>query len=407
MSRKLLTMVALALVAPIALTACGGGDDEGPIKVGVLLPFTGAGAFLADSAWEGIQLYFETEAGGEIEGRTVQLIREDTQVDAATGVSKMRKLIEQDQVDVVIGPMFSHVGLAVKDMVIAAGIPQIYPVPGSLGEHCTSGCGPESRNPAGEATRSPLIFRTDYDAELAQPQLSQPLFNERGYRSASWISFDYAAGHYITENFVSQYADLGGTTNDELYVPFDIVDFGPQLLQIQQSKPDVVLAFLFGPAVMSLFEQAKQFDVFPGTPIFIINPVTDFEASSVGDAAIGVRMMSHYSPLTPGAANESFVNSFEGRFNKPPNPWTVDGYLAAKSYGLAVEETGGDTEEGLEVAEEMQKQVFDSPRGQFRYDPNGFAEVTMYEAEVVQEGGEVRVRLGAQLGVFNSTGKIR
>ena len=86
----------LALVAVFALVAAACGDDDsastsGPIRIGVLSPTTSFLATLGLDGNEAIEYYFNTEVGGEIAGRPIELIFEDTAADPVLALTKAQK----------------------------------------------------------------------------------------------------------------------------------------------------------------------------------------------------------------------------------------------------------------------------------------------------------------------------
>ena len=88
--------------------------DE-PVKIGMVNPLTGVLAALAQSEVDGAK-YAETEINkkGGILGRQVQLLVEDSANDVGTGVQKTRKLIDRDQVAVILGDVNSGIAYACR-----------------------------------------------------------------------------------------------------------------------------------------------------------------------------------------------------------------------------------------------------------------------------------------------------
>ena len=84
-----------------------------PIKIGILLPFSKAFAVLGENTYAGFMLGAK-EAGPEIAGRSYTIVREDDTADPSVGVSKVRKLIEKDDVDVIVGTIHSGVAAAIR-----------------------------------------------------------------------------------------------------------------------------------------------------------------------------------------------------------------------------------------------------------------------------------------------------
>lgn len=105
--KKLLCGLCLAL----SLVACDKQEsNKTVVKIGVLYPLTGDGAFLGESAKVAAKMFFEDYTNTKYE---YKLVWEDSQANPATAVSAVRKLINYDKVDVVFD-LYSSVGLAVS-----------------------------------------------------------------------------------------------------------------------------------------------------------------------------------------------------------------------------------------------------------------------------------------------------
>ena len=109
-----------ATTAPASTTAAGGEDT--PIKIGIIAdltgPFTTYGNSLARSAQLAIN---EVNEAGGIAGRQVEVIVEDIQTDVAATVDKARKLVQSDNVDLVMGPIGSDANDAAYAEVVEGG----------------------------------------------------------------------------------------------------------------------------------------------------------------------------------------------------------------------------------------------------------------------------------------------
>ncbi len=103
---------ALLAAAPTALLA-----QTGPLKLGVLTPLTGAGSTDGPRMLAAIQAVAkEVNAAGGILGRTVEFVVEDDQTNPDAAVRAARKLIDVDQVPVIMGTWASAVTTAVAPL---------------------------------------------------------------------------------------------------------------------------------------------------------------------------------------------------------------------------------------------------------------------------------------------------
>ena len=90
-----------------------------PIKIGVMLPFSKALAALGEDTFAGFTLGAR-EVGPEVAGRKYTIIKEDDTADPSVGVSKVRKLIDKDDVDVIVATIHSGVAAAIRNHIVEA-----------------------------------------------------------------------------------------------------------------------------------------------------------------------------------------------------------------------------------------------------------------------------------------------
>ncbi|MEQ8677633.1 MAG: ABC transporter substrate-binding protein [Aggregatilineales bacterium] len=135
-NRKSLPTLLLIFVMLFTLTASStivGAQDEEPIKVGLVSPFTGAIGFLG--VWMGNSVQAEinriNENGGLL-GRQVELITRDDEINPARSVEIVREFIDREEVSLIIGPSFSSNALAVRDLIESSGTIAIFPTAGTV-----------------------------------------------------------------------------------------------------------------------------------------------------------------------------------------------------------------------------------------------------------------------------------
>ena len=114
-----------AILAALLLAA-GAAVAQEPIRIGAFLAVTGGAAFLGDPEQKTLELYVEKlNAAGGLMGRKLQLISYDSAGDAEKARTFVKRLIEQDKVDVIVGGSTTGETMAVVPLVEAAGVPFI------------------------------------------------------------------------------------------------------------------------------------------------------------------------------------------------------------------------------------------------------------------------------------------
>jgi len=84
-----------------------------PIKVGLMLPYSGTYAGLGNAIENGFKLYVQ-EQGGKLAGREIQYFKVDDESEPSKGTDNVNKLIKRDNVDVLVGTVHSGVALAMR-----------------------------------------------------------------------------------------------------------------------------------------------------------------------------------------------------------------------------------------------------------------------------------------------------
>ena len=226
--------------APYILTVRG----EEPVKIGMVNPLTGVLSALAQSEVDGAK-YAEAEINkkGGILGRQVQLLVEDSANDVGTGVQKTRKLIDRDQVAVILGDVNSGIAYAMSQVTNEKKVFHIVP-----GGHT---------DPITGTNCKWNVFRvcntTTMDAEAVTPQLVQK-FGKKWF----FVTPDYAYGHTLQDAFVKALKKAGGTYDGDM-LPINNTDFSATLIKAKAYKPDVLLNNMGGLTQINCMKQFTQF----------------------------------------------------------------------------------------------------------------------------------------------------
>src|SRR5437867_11589256 len=117
------------LVASVLVVVAVTPAQQTPIKIGFTTDLTGTAAQAAKDMVNGFTMYLD-EVGGQMAGRKVELIVEDTQGRPDVALTKLRKLVEHDRVHLVAGVLFGHLGYAMAPKVEEYKIPALFTVRG-------------------------------------------------------------------------------------------------------------------------------------------------------------------------------------------------------------------------------------------------------------------------------------
>ena len=112
-------------LAALALSA-GLQAQTQPIRIGAFLSVSGPAAFLGDPEQKTLELYVEKlNASGGLLGRKLELVAYDSAGDAEKARGYVKRLIEQDKVDVLVGGSTTGETMAAVPLAEAAGVPFI------------------------------------------------------------------------------------------------------------------------------------------------------------------------------------------------------------------------------------------------------------------------------------------
>jgi branched-chain amino acid transport system substrate-binding protein len=336
-------------IAAAAATLMVASAAAAETKVGVLLPYSGTYAALGNEITLGFEMALE-DAGRSGE---FTLVTEDTEVKPPVGLANARKLVLEDEVDVIVGVVSSGVLGALRDFIDGAEVPLIVANAGNnaaTGEAC-----------------SPFITRVSF----SNGQVNRPMgawLAEQGVSKVYTLAPDYAAGHQMIESFSEAFVAAGGEIVGGEFTPFgQTSDFGPYLTNAKASGAEAVFVFYAGGEAISFVKQYGSFGLAPDLPLygsgFLTSPLY---VAAEGEAAVGVKASLHYVPTLDNPVNAAFVERYRAAHGKMPSEYTVQGYDAAQALMAAVD-TGATS--GADLANALRNVSFDSPRGPLAIDP--------------------------------------
>ncbi|MFN7712066.1 MAG: ABC transporter substrate-binding protein, partial [Curvibacter sp.] len=166
------------LGAAAALTIVGSAWSQGqPVKIGLLATLDGPFAAGGADGMRGAELAIK-ERGGVVAGRKIEVIKASSDAKPDVAVNATRKLVEQDKVDIMVGPLSGGEGIAVKDY--AKTQPNITFINGSSGAQAAT-----LVNPA------PNFFRFNTEGAQWMVGLGKAAM-DKGYKRTMIIAEDYA-----------------------------------------------------------------------------------------------------------------------------------------------------------------------------------------------------------------------
>ena len=283
--------------------------DAENIKIGVILPYSGANADLGEVQDKAIDLYVKMHAK-DIAPHTVQLIKRDEgPPSGANAKTAATELITRDKVDLLFGVVFSPSAIAMAPVVTQAKIPFVIANAGT----------------AWITQLSPYIVRFSFSMWHDGYAMGTYAKNTLLCKTAASAYTDFPPGKDSTEAFKTSFEKAGGKVIDAIPMgnPAQVPDMTPFFQRIKDQKPDCMFVFIpsgsHAAAVVKTYGQLRLRDA----GIKLIGPkdvVPDSKLQGMGDAAIGTIVMSSYSNDLDNPANKAFVQAWHATYGADDYP---------------------------------------------------------------------------------------
>lgn len=348
----------------------------GALKVGYISPITGNFAVAGQEMVDGWNLYWEIY-GDEVNGVKIETIVEDDAGNPEISLTKARKLVESDQVDVVVGPLLANTALAVASYTSSVGVPNLHPV----------------------AAADDLTQREANDLTLRTGSMSGSQMNfpggewafEEGYRTAVTLCPDYAFGWESCAGFKQGFEKAGGEVTDQIWYPNGTSDFATYVSQIQAAGADVAFVTTAGGAPGPDFLRSFLGLGLGDSQPLLMNCCSLDQATlrALGDEVLGFKSISYWAEGRDSEAVAEFSEAYAERFEgKIPSLNVAGGYVTASLVAKVLEEKGLLTGEDL-VAAIAGTTFEDSIFGRIGFDEFNNTVAPIYIREVQEVDGQL------------------
>ena len=339
----------IALATLLLTSSLGVGAQTAPLKVGLMLPYTGTFAALGTAIENGFRLHV-AESGGKLAGREIQFFKVDDESDPSKATDNVNKLVKRDQVDVIVGTVHSGVALAMARVAKESKTLLIVP---NAGADAITG-----------AQCAPNIFRSSF-SNWQPGYATGVVAAQKGYKRAMTITWNYAAGNETVKGFTESFEQAGGKVVKDLSLPFPNVEFQALLTEIAAQKPDVVFAFFAGGGAVKFVKDYDGAGLRKSVPLMGSGFLTDGTLEAQGAAAQGLITTLHYADGIETPRNNAFRNKYAVAYKMNPDVYAVQGYDAAQLLATGLAAVKGDFSQRDAMIAAMNKATIDSPRGKF------------------------------------------
>jgi len=351
----------------LGLVSSGSALAQGaPLKVGLMLPYTGTYASIGVTIENAFKLYVQ-EQGGKLGGREIQYFKVDDESDPSKATDNVNKLIKRDNVDVLVGSVHSGVALAMANAARANNTLLVIP------------------NAGAEAITGALCARNIVRSSFTnwQPGYAMGIVaGQKGVKRAMTITWNYAAGVESTRGFTEGLEKAGGKVIKDLNLPFPGVEFQALLTEIAAQKPDGVYAFFAGGGAVKFVKDYAAAGLAKTIPLYGPGFLTDGTLEAQGASAQSMLTTLHYADDLSTPKNNAFRKAYAIAYKAQPDVYAVQGYDAAQILANGLRAVNGDLSKREQLAVAMRKTPVDSPRGKFTISPAGNPVQDIYLREV-------------------------
>lgn len=377
MKKRLLGGILALSMLTMGLVGCGNGqgssDDADEIVIGAIGPLSGAASTYGQSVKNGAQVFLDkVNANGGIDGKQVVLKFEDDEADPTKSINAYDKLVNQDGVKLLLGPVTSGAANAVGPNATADGVPMITP----------SGTETNLTTTGGE-----YVFRTCYIDATQGEVISKYASENLGAKTMAILynkDSDYSIG--IAEAAKAQFESNGGTVVEYISYNEGDKDFSAQLTNIKSSNPDVLVLPDYYSVVPVIADQARKIGI---TSQLMGGDGWDSpELVKIGgDAVEGAVFVNHYSPDDSDPEVQEFVNSYKEKYGETPDAFAALSYSTLQLFEEAITKAG--STDGEAVKDALKNIDVDTISGNIRFDENRNPQKSVSIIKI--ENGEVKL----------------
>ncbi len=387
----------IGTVSAAALLLPGMALAEGTIKIGILVALEGVFAAGGADGVRNVELALK-QVGGMAGGKTIETIVAATDTTPDTTIRQARKLIEQDGVDFIIGPLSGSEGIAMRDY--AKTIPDKTVINGISGALETTYVDP-----------APNFFRFNLDGAQWGQGLGSYVVKEKGWKRVVTIAADYSFGYTNFLGFAVDFCRSGGDIVERFWIPLGSSDFGAVIAQMPDDVDAIYLGVGGTDAInfLNQYEQAGADTNLIGGTIMADQTVLTSNGRAK-EALVGTPTSGALAEDNPAPEWQAYVKAYQDAFPEAdrfptPSLFGVGYYNATLAAIAALNEIDGDLSDGQKkFHESLSKLQLQTPLGLVSLNENRQASGTVFVNEVVEDAdGNLHNKMVAKQENVNQT----
>jgi branched-chain amino acid transport system substrate-binding protein len=345
--------------AALALSMGGTAQAE-TVKIGVVLPFSGANADLGHQIDKAFDLYVKLHAKDILPNKVDIIKRDEGPPTGAVAKTVTTELITNDKVQLVTGFVFSPSAIALAPTITQAKVPMVIANAGT----------------AWITNLSPYIVRLSFSMWHHGYPMGAYAYDKIGCKTAALAYTDFPPGKDSTEAFKTGFEKAGGKIVDSIPMgsPVQVPDFTPFFQKIKDEHPDCMYVFIPSGAHAAGVMKAYGELGMRKAGVKLIGPmdlVPDNKLQDMGDAAIGTIVMGNYAVDLNNAQNKAFNEEWHKAYGKDSYPdfMSAAGWDTMHAIFDTIKKLNGNMSDGAKVVDAMKGWQANGPRGHVMIDP--------------------------------------
>ncbi|MBC8525595.1 MAG: ABC transporter substrate-binding protein [Candidatus Cloacimonetes bacterium] len=350
----IITLIGVLIISSfVFIISCS--KKEKVIKIGSVLPLTGDIAVYGKKMKQGIDLAKkEINSKGGINGRLIKLIYEDDKGDAKESVSAVNKLINTDQIEVIIGGAISSTALATVPIIDKNEVVLFSPA---------------ATNPK-LSGMSRFFFRNWPSDVFDGTAMGQFASKELNLKNIAVLYVNNDWGLATSDLFIKTFEKNGGKiVIQESFEPNN-TDFKAQITKIKNTKPDALYLIAYQKEIVNILKQKVQI----GLSCRLLSTYGFFDPEIIeltGNATEGTIITApSYDSSSDSEIVKMYVESFKEEFGEVPDIWSAQAYDALNILALAI--SRNKTNSSIEIRDIIAKiKNYNGVSGKTSFDENG------------------------------------
>ncbi|MFY7960297.1 MAG: ABC transporter substrate-binding protein [Elsteraceae bacterium] len=341
--------------------AAGAAQAQDSIKIGLLATLEGPFATPGQDAMRGGELAVR-QRNAMVAGKKIEIIKGSSNAQPDVAVNAARKLVEQDKVQILVGPLSGGEGIAIKDY--SKTQPGVTFINGGSGAQATTLVNPSEN-----------FFRFNLEGAQWMVGLGDYAFKTKGYKKVALIAEDYSFPYSQVQGFMTEYCRAGGRVTHKAWVPLGGKDYSSVIARLP-ADVDALLVVLGGSDAVNFltqYEQAGGNKPMIGGSITVDQTVLNFRGRR-RESLLGTISAGPIADSYDGAEWRKFVADYKAAFPDgfpSPSLFAFVYYVNMKAALDGLEAVGGDLSNNhAKLRSTLATMTLKTPTGDVKLDSN-------------------------------------